>query len=1027
MLRERAARRPGAVVIESDGDRLTLARLRERALRTARALIALGVRPGDRVAIWAPNSAEWAVTAFGAWDAGAVVAPVNARSKGAEAADLLARTGASVLFTTRDLDELLEPRPPGLRHVVILDGDRPGALGPGRLAELAEDVDERLAEERAAAVGPGDLCEVMPTSGTTGAPRGVMLEHGQLLRAYWDWSGVVTLREGDRYPVTAPFSHGFGLNAGLLAGVMRAATTIPVAAFDPGTLHELIARRGVTVLAGPPALFHALLEEAESSGAPSTLRVAVCGASSVPAPLVHRLLDRLGAERVINAYGLMEGTVVSMTRADDPVEVVAGSAGRAMPGVEVRLSGDGEILVRGYGVMRGYWGEPGLTAEAVDEAGWLRTGDAGALDERGNLTVLDRKDDLFIVGGFNVSPAEVESLLLRHEDVAQAAVIGVPDPVAGEAGWAFVVPRVPGRLDPEELLAWARRTMTDYKVPRRVLVLDELPTNANGKVDKRSLRSVEYRICRVWADLLGTEDVDARQDFFRLGGHSLLAAEAAIKIGDELGVDLPLRTLVEEPTVAGLARRVRESAPGRTAAVVAQDGDGPAPLSGTQVMLWLTQLARQPPLGDHPGFFLAGQYEIEGRLDVDALRRAARHLLVRHEPLRSRVDLRLEGGGYQYVQEPYGDPLHHYDLRGRAGELRAAVARFDEVRLEPQSGRLLAAGLFTLADDHHILIVKAHHIATDDRSLGVLERELGVLYADFAAGRPPSLPPPGTRYGDFARWQERTFFAPDATWRDDPHYGRCLEYWSRRTEGLAPMLLPADGAGVPGEKRTARVTAGLPVRVEALARAAGCTPYTVLLACYQALLAAELDRRDIAVVSPLAGRDLPEIQRTVGLFTEITLMRTGIDLDRPFREVLGAVAATVREALLHQGVPTIALTMTLPGLNAHYTDSHYIGFEYLERTSEPYLGGLRVTRRDQMDEEFLGAQFMSQIEVMLVVRDDADGYRAALFYDPDLFGAGRMAGLLDRYRGLVERVVADPGTVLAGLAGQAGQDRARVG
>jgi acyl-CoA synthetase (AMP-forming)/AMP-acid ligase II len=230
----------------------------------------------------------------------------------------------------------------------------------------------------------------------------------------------------------------------------------------------------------------------------SSLRVAICGAAAVPARLITRLVERVGLERMINAYGLMEGTVVSMTRAGDPIDVIANTTGRPVPGIEVKVVDDdgkpvaagerGEILQRGYGVMRGYWGEPARTAEVIDADGWLHTGDVGVLDEAGNLAIVDRKKDLYIVNGFNVSPAEVESLLLREGSLAQAAVVGVPDPVSGESGLAYVVPRPGMAADPEALAAWARANMSGYKVPKRIVVVDALPTNANGKVDKVALR-----------------------------------------------------------------------------------------------------------------------------------------------------------------------------------------------------------------------------------------------------------------------------------------------------------------------------------------------------------------------------------------------------------------------------------------------------------------------------------------------------------------------------------------------------------
>jgi acyl-CoA synthetase (AMP-forming)/AMP-acid ligase II len=493
-----------------------LGELARRASEVARGLLALGVEPGDRVAIWAPNTPEWVVTAYGLWDAGAIVAPLSTRFRGVEATEFLSKVGAKVLFVPaggtgaaclRMLDEAGAPSSP--RHIIsygpIEDaaGDerpaRPSVLSWGDFLAGGTAVSAEAAEERALAVDPDDLAEIMATSGTTGTPKGVMLHHAQLLRGYWDWAEIVTLGSDDRYPVIAPFSHGFGLNAGLLACVLKRATMLPIARFAPDELMTMIERDRISILAGPPTLFFRILDEPGERDL-SSLRVAICGAAAVPPQLIRRLLERVGLERMINAYGLMEGTVVSMTRASDPVEVVAASAGRAVPGVTIQVvDGDGkdlppgergEILVGGYGVMRGYWGDPGQTAAAIDTQRRLRTGDIGTLDERGNLTIVDRKKDMFIVGGFNVYPAEVEALLLRHPDLAQVAVIGVSASAAGgDAGWAFVVPAPHTTVEPSAVITWARENMSDYKVPRRVIVVDALPANANGKIDKPALRA----------------------------------------------------------------------------------------------------------------------------------------------------------------------------------------------------------------------------------------------------------------------------------------------------------------------------------------------------------------------------------------------------------------------------------------------------------------------------------------------------------------------------------------------------------
>ncbi|MFC4906412.1 AMP-binding protein [Actinomadura gamaensis] len=504
MLRDQAANHPAVEAVVAGDVRLTLGELAERASEVARSLIALGVRPGDRVAVWAPNTPDFVVAAYGIWDAGAIIAPVSTRFKGLEAAAQLAKVGATALLAAEGfmgasyLGMIADADLPDLRHRVVLgEGEPPaGAMSWHDFLTAGEKISRAEAEERAAAVGQDDIASIMATSGTTGTPKGVMLHHSQLLRGYWDWAEIVTLREGDRYPIIAPFSHGFGINAGLLACVLRRATMMPIALFDPARLLDLIEENRVSILAGAPPMFFKILDELDGRDV-SSLRVLICGAAAVPPELIRRLVDRVGIERMINAYGLMEGTVVSMTRPEDPVEVIAGSTGRPVPGVSVRVVDDdgndlapgepGEILVGGYGVMRGYWDDPDRTAEVIDPDGWLHTGDIGVIDDAGNVAIVDRKKEMFIVSGFNAYPAEIEGLLLSCPQVAQVAVIGVPDDQQGEVGWAYVVPPPGEKADPDAIIAWARDNMSNYKVPRRVVPVDALPVNANGKIDKPTL------------------------------------------------------------------------------------------------------------------------------------------------------------------------------------------------------------------------------------------------------------------------------------------------------------------------------------------------------------------------------------------------------------------------------------------------------------------------------------------------------------------------------------------------------------
>jgi len=529
-----AARRFGsATALVDDHDELDFTALAGAALDVTRAALGSGIQPGDRVAIWAPNSVRWVLSGLGLLGAGAVLVPINTRHKGVEAADVLRRARVRMLVTERgflgvDYPALLSGQElPTLDRIVLAAGaggddvatagaDVPvygwdeWMAGADGVVEAPGDRVGRpvpVAEARARweAVAPSDISDILFTSGTTGAPKGVPATHAQSLRAFATWSAIVGLAPGDRYLVVNPFFHTFGWKAGVLACLMQGATVLPMAVLEPDRLLATVARRQVSVLPGPPTLYRTILDHPDRRRYDlSSLRLAVTGAAVVPVDLVRAMGQELGFGTVLTAYGLTESTgVVTMCRRGDPPEVVATTSGRAIPGVEVRIApvsaGDaetvpgaraGEILVRGYTVMSGYLDDPVATAAAVDDEGWLHTGDVGVMDAAGNVTVTDRVKDMFVVGGFNVYPAEVEQRLAGHRGVAQVAVVGMPDERLGEVGCAFVVP-APGTdraALADDVVAYARAQLANYKVPRRVVVVDELPLNASGKVNKVELR-----------------------------------------------------------------------------------------------------------------------------------------------------------------------------------------------------------------------------------------------------------------------------------------------------------------------------------------------------------------------------------------------------------------------------------------------------------------------------------------------------------------------------------------------------------
>ena len=507
VLLDRAAEQFGRLEAMVDGDvRWNFVELREHAHRAGRALMASGLGPGDRIAIWAPNIREWAVVALGAFSVGAVVVPINTRFKGAEAGYVLDKANVDLLFTVSDfLDTdyvgLLAAADVHVGEIVVLRGSvPPGTTSFGDFMVRADTITDGARAERGVAVDGDDLCLILFTSGTTGAPKGAMLRNSAICRAYDSWATVVGLRAGDRYLVVNPFFHSFGLNAGILACLLKGATIVPHAVFDVPSVMARIPEEQISMLPGPPAIYQTILNHTDLDDFDLTsLRLAVTGAAAIPVQLIHDMRSTLGFETVVTGYGLTESSgVATMCRHDDDAETIATTSGRAIPDVEVRIVDDdgrevprgepGEIVVRGYNVMAGYLDDPEQTAEAIDADGWLHTGDIGVMDDRGYIDITDRKKDMYIVGGFNAYPAEIENVLLAHDDIGQVAVVGIADDRLGEVGAAFVVAAPGAEPDPEQIIAWARERMANYKVPRQVAVIDALPLNASGKVLKYELR-----------------------------------------------------------------------------------------------------------------------------------------------------------------------------------------------------------------------------------------------------------------------------------------------------------------------------------------------------------------------------------------------------------------------------------------------------------------------------------------------------------------------------------------------------------
>jgi HIP---CoA ligase len=480
----------------TDDRRLTFAELRTEARRAAAALIAHGVNAGDRVAIWSPNTWHWVVACLATHCAGAVVVPLNTRYTASEAADILGRTAAPLLFVMGEFlgsdkaNDLDRDALPALRHVVRIPIDQPDGTWD-EFMSLGTDL--AAVDARSAALTPDDVSDVLFTSGTTGRSKGVLCAHRQSLAAPAAWAACGELTSADRYLCINPFFHNFGYKAGILTCLQMGATLIPQLTFDPERAMQAVQDHRITVLPGPPTIYQTLLGHPRRADYDLTsLRFAVTGAATIPVVLIERMQAELDIDIVLTAYGLTEASGFgTMCRPDDDAVTVATTSGRPIADFELRIAdGSGEVLLRGPNVMLGYLDDPEATAATIDADGWLHTGDIGALDEHGNLRITDRLKDMYICGGFNVYPAEIEQVLARLDGVADSAVIGVPDERLGEVGKAFIVVRPGTALDEQTVIAYTREHLANFKAPRSVAFLEALPRNPGGKVVKPQLREL---------------------------------------------------------------------------------------------------------------------------------------------------------------------------------------------------------------------------------------------------------------------------------------------------------------------------------------------------------------------------------------------------------------------------------------------------------------------------------------------------------------------------------------------------------
>ena len=524
LLDEAAARDPSREAVVFRGERVSYGELQARVDTFALGLIALGLAPGDHAVLWMPNRVEWNVAHLAIAKAGGVTVTCNSRYKAFEVEYVLRQSDAAVLiladcFDAAGIDYLeilreicpelsgqggtvASSRLPALRHVVVLGARVPAGCRSWTEVEEMGRRGERSALDRVP-IDAGDPAVMLYTSGTTGEPKGCLLSHGNV---YYKCCVYVALHEwtaADRYFVPVPYFHIFGCMGGIAANCLAGSTQVLMDVFDPVEAMRLIEAERVTVFSGVPTMFITILGHPDFGRHDlRSLRTGSIGAAPVPVEIMRRILDRehgLGMDALV-VYGLTEATGgTHWTRPGDPLEKRVATVGQRTPEIEDRIvdpvSGavrgpgeEGEVCIKGATMMLGYYKNPEATAEKLRD-GWLHTGDMGVKDAQGYLTITGRLTDMIIVGGFNTYPAEIENFFLRHPKVLDVSIVGVPDPVMGEAVMAFVIPRTGESLNAEEMTAFARGKIANFKVPKYVEIVESFPLTGSGKVQKFKQRA----------------------------------------------------------------------------------------------------------------------------------------------------------------------------------------------------------------------------------------------------------------------------------------------------------------------------------------------------------------------------------------------------------------------------------------------------------------------------------------------------------------------------------------------------------
>ncbi|MEJ2767903.1 non-ribosomal peptide synthase/polyketide synthase [Mycetohabitans sp. B46] len=1005
-------RTPNAVAAVFETQQMTYAELDRRANQLAHHLRAIGVGPEVTVALCAERSLQMLVGLLGILKAGGAYLPLDPSYPAERIAYMLEEAQVAALVMQPHLESLL----PATRAQTVM-------LETG-WAQIATQPSTRPTS----IVRPHNLAYITYTSGSTGKPKGVMTQHSSaanylnfLVRHY-------RLTEADVVLNVASLAFDASVRD-LLGPLVAGARTVlipPAQAKEPHQYVRAIHAHSVTkLLSITPSLLRSVCQVADGPQTTPTLRTILTSGEALEADLCTQVHQTLGEQiQVVNQYGPTECTMTSTWFA--AVRQASGIVpiGRPLSNARVYLLDRylqpvscgvaGELYIAGAGLTRGYVNQPALSAERFIANPFgqgerlYRTGDLAKWRADGQLEYLGRTDHQVKIRGLRVELGEIETQLLAYPDVKQAVVVAREDEPGQKRLIAYLVSD--DAIDTAALRTHLKGSLPDYMTPSAFVKLEAMPMTPNGKLDRKALPapnfvSERYRAARspqeqtlteLFAEVLGLPRVGIDDNFFELGGHSLLAMRVAARVRQALGVELPVRLLLEAPTIAELTPHLdalRQSRDLNIPALTTQTRPATLPLSFAQERLWFLN-----QLGQDAAYQIPIAMRLTGKLNIAALEAALSEIVRRHEALRTRFDT-VEGTGVQVIHSPWTVELVPQEVAEQ--EVMRHLLAIAEQPFDLTTGPLARFALLRLAPDSHVLSATLHHIISDGWSMGVLMQELEALYTAFSQKQDSPLPELPVQYADYALWQR--------AWFKDQTLEQELDYWRTQLSGApAALELPTDRPrpAVPsgqGHGVLVHVPAALAAQLKALARREGATLYMALLAAFQVVLSRWSGQDDIVVGSPIAGRTQVQAEPLIGFFINTLALRTDLSGDPRFDALLARVRETTLGAYAHQTVPFEKLVEVLQPVRDLSRQPIFQvmvnGFNI--PVPDFALPGLTV---EKIDLERLSTKF----DLTLYFGETSDGIEGWLQYATDLFDAETIKRLGQHWVNVLEAVVADP-------------------